>query len=97
MTGLGVRPAALPAWQRLQAALAQLDGPTPCRADPDAWADPSDAEVAEMAEHLCQRCPVIELCGIFADANKENAGVWAGRNRQPKPGRPAVQSKEETA
>lgn len=35
MTGIGVRPAAVPSWRRLHAALADADRPTPCRADPE--------------------------------------------------------------
>lgn len=95
---LGINPAARTSWQALQQALLDLDRPTPCRADPDAWTDPRDPEAAEMAGSLCTGCPVSELCDSFANANHERAGIWAGRSRTPTLGRrPANQPSKETA
>ncbi len=90
----GIRSSALPAWRRLHQALADADRPAPCRSDPDAWCDPPDQEAAEYAANLCARCPVLELCGQFANANRETSGIWGGRSRVPTRGRPAATSKE---
>lgn len=93
--GLGIRPAAVPAFRALQQALARVD-PTPCASDPDSWTDPPDAEVIEWAEHQCGRCPVINLCNTFATTNRERTGaVWAGRSRPITGGRPAAPRKDE--
>lgn len=89
MTGLGIREAALPAWLALHGALVALHRPVSCRASPDAWTDPRPADVANTA-NLCLRCPVFALCNRFATANRETAGIWAGRSREPKRRRPAA-------
>ena len=87
---LGIATAAAGTFRSLAAALGRLDQPTPCYADPETWTSPGvDPEAAALAEQLCRRCPVLAECGQFADANHERSGIWAGRNRTPRPGRPA--------
>lgn len=93
MTGLGIRPSAVGAWQALQLTLLDLDRPTPCRSDPDSFTDPRPEDV-DYTANLCLRCPAIEQCGQFATANRETAGIWAGRSRVPTRGRPSAASKE---
>lgn len=94
--GLGIRPAAIPAWLELHRAIAAA-GPTPCSANPDSWTDYRDEETTAAAADLCQGwCPVLALCHAFATTNRETSGVWAGRNRTPKRGRPAAETQEST-
>ncbi len=93
---LGIRTAARPAWQRLQHALLDLDRPVPCRADPDAWTS-DDVEQRAIASRTCSSCLVIRLCDAFANVNREAGGIWAGRERTPKRGRPVVQRQEVSA
>lgn len=94
---LGVRADALPAWRALHDAISDAARPTPCRSEPDTWADPPTAELAATAAALCSRCPALEQCRAFADANNERAGVYAGQLRTPKRGRPDAEHKETTA
>lgn len=79
-----IRAAAIPQWEALQAAL-RSSPPVPCMGD-DRWTSES-AAVREWAAWHCARCPVIELCGAFAEANQEVHGVWAGRDRSTLEGR----------
>lgn len=95
--GLGIRPQAIGAWVALHRAIADAARPTPCRADPDSWAEPVNPEHADAAAALCQRCPVIDACRRFADANTERTGIWAGTNRTPKRGRPKAAAQNGTA
>lgn len=93
-TTFGIRAAALPAWLDLQHALARLDRPTVCASDPDSFTDPDPADVEYLAS-LCTGCPVLALCDLFATANRERSGIWAGRSRVPTLGRrPANLRKE---
>jgi len=93
-SSFGIRTAALPAWHRLHLALADAAGPAPCSSLPDAWWSDDD-ELIELAVNLCGRCPVIAECAAFAIANKESSGgIWAGKQRTPKRGRPAATRKE---
>ncbi len=89
---LGIRPAAVPSWLALHGALLALPGPTPCAADPDSFTDPRPEDV-DYTANMCRRCPVLAECGQFATANKESAGIWAGRDRTPTRGRPAAERK----
>lgn len=91
-SAFGIRPSALPSWRRLHDALADADRPAPCSANPDAWWSDDD-ELAELAVNLCGCCPVLAECGQFATANRETAGIWAGRSRTPQRGRPAAERK----
>lgn len=93
----GIRPDALNAWRALHAAISDADRPTPCRDEPDTWADPATAELADLAANLCGRCPALTACQIFAELNHERSGIWAGSNRSPKRGRPAAEQIVRTA
>lgn len=94
---IGIRLAAVPAWLDLQYALMALPSPTPCAVDPDAWCNPQPEDVAYLTG-LCNGCPVLALCDAFATTNRETAGIWAGRSREPTRGRPAANNpKGETA
>lgn len=95
-SNFGIRPSAVGAWQALQRALLDLDRPTPCRADPDAWCDPQPEDV-DYTANLCRRCPVLAECDQFASVNRESSGIWAGRDRTPTRGRSAAQREDKTA
>jgi len=77
---LGVAPAALPAWDRLCAALDAFDRPPICRANPDDWAD-ARATVRAEAAAACSWCPVVEACREYG--RHESAGVWGAVDRTP--------------
>lgn len=97
MTGtLGIRAEALPAWLDLQHGLGRLHRPVPCRSDPDSWTDPRPEDVASTAAQ-CTGCSVLAFCEVFATANGERSGIWAGRSRVPRRGRPANQPERNTA
>jgi len=51
------------------------------------WLSESEPERAEAAR-LCIGCPVFLQCGEAAAANDERWGVWGGRDRTVRPGRP---------
>lgn len=78
LQAIGVRPSAAAAWTDLQAAL--IDAVVPCTADPESWTgeDPDDRETAARA---CLGCPARWPCELFATANRETHGVWAGVDR----------------
>lgn len=80
---IGLRPAAVPAWRALIAALVELDRRgirTPCSQNPAAFVG-ADFDRRHAAAKECGACPVRRLCGGFADANRERAHVWGGRDR----------------
>lgn len=93
--GFGIKIAALPAWRRLHAALADADGPVPCQSAPEVWTS-DDAEQRASASRACADCPVILLCDQFARLNRETAHVFGGLDRTPTRGRPAAQTERET-
>jgi len=41
----------------------------------------SDGRVPVDARALCSSCPVAEACRGFAEANREEYGVWGGQRR----------------
>lgn len=97
MTGtLGIRTAALPAWQSLQLSLLDLHRPVPCQSAPDVWTSDNPNRRA-IAAAACGHCPVILQCATFARVNREASNVWAGVDRTPTRGRPAAQQKVRTA
>jgi WhiB family redox-sensing transcriptional regulator len=51
-----------------------------CRTkDPEVWfPDPRDDTANALAVRICQRCPVIRECDIYADKTGQGAGVWGG-------------------
>lgn len=75
---LRVKPAAVPAWTELQAAL-QRSGPTRCMGR-DEWTS-DDSDVRSWAAGHCSGCAVFDECTAFAAANREVHGVWAGVDR----------------
>lgn len=84
----GIRSAAVGAWQGLQLALRDVDGPLPCQSAPEVWTSDDPAERA-IASRACSDCAVILLCDRFARLNRENAYVFGGIDRTPTLGRPA--------
>lgn len=85
MTGerVGLRESARPTWLKLVAALDELAGlgiRTPCDEDPATWTS-DDVGVRLLAAKACGPCPVRTRCAAFADANRERAHVWGGRDR----------------
>ncbi len=87
---LGIPAAAQPAWLALVAALDRLAdrGRRPvCESSPDAWLSEQFTERRDAAE-ACSWCPLLDACGVYADAAGEVWGVWAGADRQARPKRP---------
>lgn len=70
-------------YQELNEAV-EAAGHVPCREVPELFF-PDDfpagtlrTQAAKMAKNLCQECPVITECLLYAVANKEMYGVWGG-------------------
>ena len=59
--------------------MGEVADPTPCRDDPRFTSD--DLDDRQVAAGLCEGCPVIELCGNYAEAAREVTGVWGGQDR----------------
>jgi hypothetical protein len=55
------------------------------------WTSDHEAERAEAAR-LCSGCPIIRECGAAADELDERFGVWSGRDRTVRPGRPKAKT-----
>ena len=83
---LGVRPAAATEWRELCAA---LDGlldvgfTVACRAHPESWSSDARPLVRQDAAEACGHCPARCSCLAFAVANREQQGVWGGRDHTP--------------
>lgn len=89
---LGVRAEARGAFLALLGALAKLDRQgrtTPCQLAPDEWWSDSADDRARAAA-ACGLCPVRRLCANYATAQRERAGVFGGRDRTPRVGRPKI-------
>lgn len=75
------------AFRRLAARLTELDdtGTTwPCREQGELWfADDPDERAA--AAEACRSCPALTECGDYATTAREKFGVWAGKDRTPRP------------
>jgi hypothetical protein len=57
------------------------DGPAPdCWGHEDEYADyaPADMPDKELAELLCERCPLLAICGANARHRRPAYGVWGG-------------------
>ncbi len=67
------------AFAALLRAMGEVADPTPCRDDPRFTSD--DLDDRQVAAGLCEGCPVIELCGNYAEAAREVTGVWGGQDR----------------
>lgn len=53
---------------------------TPCQADTEGlWFGDDKHQVARAVER-CQACPVLAECLDYAQAQREQYGVWGGRN-----------------
>lgn len=77
-----IPPKAQGAWRNLSAVLADLaeaGETTPCH-DRNEWMSDDPEDTAYAASH-CQRCPALTACATYANAAKEQHGVWAGINR----------------
>lgn len=84
--------------ERFRKALDALDHVServPCRdLDPrraERWTSDDHDDLEWAAFHCVSlRCPLIELCGAFADEIKAKHHTWAGAVRTPKPKRKAA-------
>lgn len=78
-----IRPAALPAWEKLQAAL--ISTVPDCAGDDRYINDPAELpheDRAVMAE-ICAACPLHTFCSNYATADRPRAGWWPGHNLTP--------------
>lgn len=78
-------------------ALLDADDRPPC-CWPDVapwWLSDAHADRARAAEH-CHGCAILDACRDAADENGERFGVWAGRDRTPKPRKPKGKPKPAT-
>lgn len=78
-----IRPAALPAWEALQAALISIV--PDCEGDARYIADAADLprdDRAVMAE-ICAACPLLDHCSDYANTEKPAAGWWPDLNLKP--------------
>ncbi len=55
---------------------------TPCADDADLWHSRSQSDI-EAASDACLTCHALDVCGRYADAAGETAGVWTGVSRNP--------------
>jgi hypothetical protein len=81
MTTIEMRPAAIDTYRLLLVATAEAR--TPCQSDPAPFISEEVEERREAAQ-ACVACPVLALCGQFADLNRESSNVWGGRDRTPR-------------
>lgn len=84
----GIRAEAEPLYLALQLSIRDRndDGRrTPCQTDPDPFTSDDREDRAEAAEACRRGCPVLELCGRYADAQGERWGVLGGVDRTPNP------------
>jgi WhiB family redox-sensing transcriptional regulator len=69
-------------YENLMRAIKAADDIPPCmQTDPEVFfpaGNDGGANETRQAKKLCQKCPVINECAIFALANGENFGVWGG-------------------
>lgn len=81
--GTRLLTAAATPWLQLHHALLALsdDGrATPCQTDPTAWYAEAPDDRA-LAARACRPCPVRLLCSDYADASREDEGVWGAQDR----------------
>ncbi len=76
-----IPPAAVQQWLALREAL--LSGSTPCADDPELWHSRAADDIA-AASAACHTCHALQQCDSYATAAAEAAGVWAGRDREPR-------------
>lgn len=82
-TSSHMRPAAIPAWGRLQAAL--MSAVPDCEGDDRYIADAADLPREDRAvmAAICTACPLHTPCGDYATADRPRAGWWPGHNLTP--------------
>jgi hypothetical protein len=76
--------------QRLRLALAEMveQGELPpCSDGSGRWVS-EDRDARATAAADCAGCALLSPCGAAADDIDENFGVWGGRDRTPRLGRP---------
>lgn len=78
-----MRPAALPAWEKLQAALTSTV--PDCAGDDRYITDPADLPHEDRAvmAAICAACPLLTTCSEYANTEKPAAGWWPDLNLQP--------------
>lgn len=78
-----VRPAALPAWEKLQAAL--IETVPDCAGDDRYVTDPADLlqEDRAVMAAICAGCPILHHCADYALTAKPPAGWWPHHNLKP--------------
>lgn len=69
-------------WDELNDAIDEAQVRISCReSDPDAWFPEKDSTIGNkytLAQRVCAKCPVRDLCLEFALVNEEQHGVWGG-------------------
>ncbi len=57
------------------------DTPTPCRNDPRFIQERDQIDSSDLLamKRVCLQCPLLALCGTYAEAARPSAGMWAGR------------------
>ena len=82
-TSARIRPAALPAWEKLQAAL--ISTVPDCAGDDRYISDPAELPREDRAvmAAICAACPLIEHCSDYARTEKPAAGWWPDLNLKP--------------
>ncbi|WP_336652361.1 MULTISPECIES: hypothetical protein [unclassified Leucobacter] len=82
-TSARIRPAALPAWERLQAAL--IETVPDCAADDRYVTDPADLpqEDRTVMTQICAGCPLLNHCSDYASTDRPAAGWWPDLNLTP--------------
>jgi hypothetical protein len=55
------------------------DTEVPCRSLLDVFDNPEGVGKKEAAA-LCEGCPLIKECGAFAEASRQEYGIWGGVN-----------------
>lgn len=78
-----IRPAAIPAWGKLQAAL--ISTVPDCEGDDRYIADAADLPRDDRAVmgHICAGCPLLEHCSAYAVTDRPRAGWWPDLNLKP--------------
>ena len=80
LAGMGVDPAAMPAWTTLQGALLKAPN-TPCNSPNRADWTSGGPRAKQRAIEACRACPVLAECRAYAEAANETGAVWGGEAR----------------
>ena len=65
------------AWAALSEAMRTT--PPACEGFDEFTADELSADELAWCASVCARCPLLALCGDYANAARPSAGYWAGR------------------